>query len=1000
MVAAASSAADPGPSVVYDAFISYSRADTALASRLAKALEAWQPPKDLAVPQRHLKVFRDEEDFTGVEYYGSVERHLTSSGSLVVICSPSARRSRYVDDEIRRFGAARGADRIVPVLCSGVPNNEAADGREEEWAFPEALCELMQMPLAVNYAGFDAQKDKVDKGAFENSWYTLLANLLGISRSDLEQRDKRRQARARRFRLAVVGAFVVSICVGLLVSLYEWREAVIARDRAFSRELAAHALGQVQPDPDLGVKLALEALRVSPTGEAEAALREGLVANRVLAVMTGTKPVRITSSAGNDLFLLTASSDHVLRLWRVETGEIVAELRGHTDVIDSTAFSADGQRAATASRDGTARIWDLSGKRALRQLAHGKVSVSSARFSPDGRFLATGAGDGTVRVWNTTDGSLIRKIDAHAWRQTVASGMTRVAYSPDGRWLLSSAGDASTANGEPIARMWDAESGMLAREFPFASGVVIASQFSLDGTRVFAATDRSGARVWDSASGELLAGFDEHTGLVRVAALSPDAMSALTADNTAGRSGDVLLWDARNGARRSKLYGVVTAVVFDSAGERVATGNEAGARVWAVRSGELVHDLRGHFGDVISVDFVAGGAALLTASEDGTARVWDLRSAPELVLSGLGGGSLGPEFSRDGNRIVAESATNAMVWDAWRGTTLLTLAKVGHMASITGRTAFDRGNRLMVGDQSVASPEARNLRTQNGRPALSTVHLPEFPWFRDRDESLTLIPRANFSAVIRELGSWRQVSELEGHRGSIGGAVFGPDSTWVLTASEDGTARVWDVASGQQRRQLELDNRGYAVLLSPDGRMAGVVEDWAGIKLWDTATWQGVFTFTWPAPPSGGNWAKVAEFSPDGTLLAVGDNSGVLHLLDVAARKERASVAAHKYKVSTLAFSADGRFIVTTGEGDRGARVWASATGRRLAELGTQPVVGAAFRPDGSQIATLGSDGTLRLFNWQRFAPLEELESIAAARVKRDWTPGERERYFHEQTQH
>jgi WD40 repeat protein len=331
------------------------------------------------------------------------------------------------------------------------------------------------------------------------------------------------------------------------------------------------------------------------------------------------------------------------------------------------------------------------------------------------------------------------------------------------------------------------------------------------------------------------------------------------------------------------------------------------------------------------------------------------------------------------------------VWDAWRGT------KTAEFASAS--VEFDRDGRLLVVDRSVSSPQMREVRTSAGEPAFSALHVPEFAGFRSADERLTLIQQPNYSALIRELSSWRQVSQLEGHKGRIGGAAFAPDARWVMTASEDSSARVWDVASGRELQQFRLDNRGYAVRLSPDGRLACVVEDWSTIKLWDTTTWQRLHTFTWPAPQSGGNWAKVAEFSPDGTQLAVGDDRGLLHILDVPARKERATVAAHKYRVSTLAFSRDGRFLLTTGEGDRGARVWEAATGRKLAELGTRPIVGAAFKGDGAQIATLDNDGTLRLFNRLRFAPLEELTQIAAARVKRDWTPGERERYFHEMPQ-
>jgi len=58
-------------------------------------------------------------------------------------------------------------------------------------AFPDALLEVMELPLAVSYVGFDSETDRVDKGSFYGSWYTILANLYNISRSEIEQRDKK-----------------------------------------------------------------------------------------------------------------------------------------------------------------------------------------------------------------------------------------------------------------------------------------------------------------------------------------------------------------------------------------------------------------------------------------------------------------------------------------------------------------------------------------------------------------------------------------------------------------------------------------------------------------------------------------------------------------------------------------------------------------------------------------------------------------------------------------
>ena len=95
-------------SFAYDVFISYSRRNIVFARALEKALEDYSPPGDLAVPQRHLVAFRDEEDFTGVEYNNSVRAHLENSAKMLVICSPHARASDFVSDEIRWFAEMRG----------------------------------------------------------------------------------------------------------------------------------------------------------------------------------------------------------------------------------------------------------------------------------------------------------------------------------------------------------------------------------------------------------------------------------------------------------------------------------------------------------------------------------------------------------------------------------------------------------------------------------------------------------------------------------------------------------------------------------------------------------------------------------------------------------------------------------------------------------------------------------------------------------------------------
>ncbi|HJZ80015.1 MAG TPA: toll/interleukin-1 receptor domain-containing protein, partial [Pyrinomonadaceae bacterium] len=173
------------PSHAFDVFLSYSRKDKEVAARLERALESYRFPRSLKPIKRTLNVFRDESDIAAAEdYHRTIEEHVRRSAKLVVVCSPDARKSKYVEDEIRRFIENHGEHDIIPVLVRGKANNETTD--EHEKAFPEILCEN-RMPLAANFLGCDAHQGKLHKGPFRSSFYSVLAAINGIDRRRLEQ---------------------------------------------------------------------------------------------------------------------------------------------------------------------------------------------------------------------------------------------------------------------------------------------------------------------------------------------------------------------------------------------------------------------------------------------------------------------------------------------------------------------------------------------------------------------------------------------------------------------------------------------------------------------------------------------------------------------------------------------------------------------------------------------------------------------------------------------
>lgn len=193
----------------YRAFLSYSHQDENWAVWLHRALETYRLPRKLIgketstgkIPARVQPVFRDRDDLpTSSHLADSVRLALKDSANLILICSPAATQSRWVNEEIREFAKTRGADRIFCLVVDGEPDGDpAVDG-----CFPTALAELgINEPLAA-----DARKWADGKHLAK---LKLVAGMLGIRLDELRQRDRQRQRKRQFvFGLGVVAALTLA----------------------------------------------------------------------------------------------------------------------------------------------------------------------------------------------------------------------------------------------------------------------------------------------------------------------------------------------------------------------------------------------------------------------------------------------------------------------------------------------------------------------------------------------------------------------------------------------------------------------------------------------------------------------------------------------------------------------------------------------------------------------------------------------------------------------
>ncbi|MBI5760743.1 MAG: SUMF1/EgtB/PvdO family nonheme iron enzyme [Planctomycetales bacterium] len=284
---------------------------------------------------------------------------------------------------------------------------------------------------------------------------------------------------------------------------------------------------------------------------------------RELATLTGhTGVVLSVAFSADGKRLASASYDQTVKVWDAMTGQETLTLNGHTKRVESVAFSSDGTRLASASFDGTVKVWDATSGRETLTLNADDISVESVAFSPDGTRLASSAyGDHAVKVWDATSGK-------NTFTLRHAEPVTSVAFSPDGTRLASASRDKTV-------RVWDATSGKWLRTLKGHSDYVVSVAFSPDGTRLASAGYDQTAKLWDAMSGREILTLKGHTGMVLCVTFSPDGKRLASA----GGAGTIKVWDSTSGQETLTLKGVKS-VAFSPDGTRLASASDKTVKIW------------------------------------------------------------------------------------------------------------------------------------------------------------------------------------------------------------------------------------------------------------------------------------------------------------------------------------------------------------------------------------------------------------------------------------
>jgi len=237
----------------YRAFIAYSHQDEGWAQWLQQALETYRVPARLVgaqtefgtIPRRLAPIFRDRSELpSAADLSQKITEALRQSANLIVICSPHAAISHYVDEEISTFKRLGRAERIFCLIVAGEPQASILPGREAEECFSPALRFRFGADglLTQERAAPIAADARPGKDGRNNAKLKLIAGMLGVGFDTLKHREHQRHMR-RMIAVTAVSLIATLITTGLAIdALLARRSAVLARQAAERRQRQAENL--------------------------------------------------------------------------------------------------------------------------------------------------------------------------------------------------------------------------------------------------------------------------------------------------------------------------------------------------------------------------------------------------------------------------------------------------------------------------------------------------------------------------------------------------------------------------------------------------------------------------------------------------------------------------------------------------------------------------------------------------------------------------------------
>jgi WD40 repeat protein len=418
--------------------------------------------------------------------------------------------------------------------------------------------------------------------------------------------------------------------------------------------------------------------------------------------------------------------------------------------------------------------------------------------------------------------------------------------------------------------------------------------------------------------------------------------------------------------------GVVTALAYGPGGTTLAAGYQDGTiRLWNIASHRVISATTWGGSAPVTLAFTSGGKVLDVAGPEAIGS-WNLTSQARIgvrPLAGLADGSA-VAFSPDGKLVVTGGADgNVRVWNT--GTGQETGAPMSSDDKPVDAVAFSPSGTLIAAASADGNVQLWDATSQRVAGAALVPAGPPVQALVFSPDGKVLATGAQDGTVrLWDTSTGDQAGATMATGDAVGALAFGNGGATLATTESDGATELWQVST-QAETGAALTTQGSAgvsaLAFSPSTDALATGNGNGTIRLWDPAGFHQAsapLAIGSAGSPAGAAHAPAA-LSADGTVVAVGDGHGTVRVWDVATGRRIGGPLPAYRDVTGLALSPDGRTLAVAGTG---VRLFATATGQPIgtalpASGGSGSYGAVAFSPRGTTLATIGADGTARLWN-------------------------------------